>query len=86
MKNNDLFLGIAIGAAVTAILLHRRNNNPVIEVRPQTTPGIPSMLPAGQMSGYPFRGGTMIARKPPRPAHYNYLQQPGYPMPGWAVR
>lgn len=83
MRNNDLILGIAIGYAA-ALLLTRRTAAPVLDVRNQTTTAVPAPLPAGQLAGYPFRGGVMIAgRKPQRPATYNQLTNPGYPMPGW---
>jgi hypothetical protein len=83
MRNNDLILGIAIGYAA-ALLLTRRTAAPALDVRNQTTTAVPVPLPAGQLAGYPFRGGVMIAgRKPQRPATYNQLTDPGYPMPGW---
>lgn len=83
MINNDLILGIAIGYAA-ALLLTRRTAAPVLDVRNQTTTAVPAPLPAGQVSGWPFRGGVMVAgRKAQRPATYNQLTNPGYPMPGW---
>lgn len=78
---NDLIIGILIGAAAAIILTRRSTPAPVI-IPPTTQPGRAIPLPAGgNLTGY--RGNVMIARKPQRPATYNQLTNPGYPMPGW---
>lgn len=93
MKKADqkLFLGIAIGATAAYFLLRRAmpENTPVVlPVRPNQGPALPQQieLPATTMTGtgiqkYTRRGRAMLAAL----HQYNYLKQPGYPMPGWLV-
>lgn len=88
MKKADqkLLLGIAIGYAAAVVLMRQASAPaaPVLTpIRPQQSPALPQQIEAQPMTGttprYQRRGRAMLAAL----HQYNYLKQPGYPMPGW---
>lgn len=90
MKKADqkLLLGIAIGYAAAVVLMRHASApaSPVLTpVRPQQSPALPQQIEVQAMNGtnprYQRRGRAMLAAL----QQYNYLKQPGYPMPGWLV-
>lgn len=83
MKNADqkLFLGIAIGVAAAVIFLPRMMAPGAgLPAGPKAST-LPATAPRVGRRPYIRKGRAMIAQRPT----YNYLKQPGYPMPGWQV-